>query len=324
MSTKEAYIQYQKELLRWEKQLKSAENLLKTHVLVSDKSNLVQNVFFLLNCETRWKSAGKFAKYLMSLHNALFGCESASSKSGFIGSALDRFEREMHLLAFNSSETSRGIEELFFDLSRVISIGMIYTLTQITGNIKEKFPSEDLAAAKKGEALLKELAQIYLLGTNSLGAIFKAIAIHFGLSEKTQKKVAHLGVFRTLIILSLLNEVQEHRNEELLEILMPFFSESIEGMKEAILDTIDRRTMEEKVALSVDNQIKIMEQSLQLRDSSALIKGISNLLEAWGISPEDLKNDIKKVSETCHTISFHVKNAIKAIRTPRPHVDQAA
>lgn len=320
----ESELLYQKELLQWEKQLKAARNLLKSHPLVNEKSSIIQSTLSLLSFETKWRSVGKFSKYLIALQIAFQGAEETPEKGGIIGPNLSKFQNEIQKLTLPSHEILKGVKEILSELLFLVSIITLYLTREVLGKAIDNMPQSDLVAAEKGVAFLKELGQLFIVGSQTIRSLFLSITLRLGLSEKDQKHVSELAIFKILVLLITLNEMESRKNEDLTDRLMPFFIQPIQSLRECLGESVDKGILDQTQALNIENQVSVIYHAALNKDREALQQGIEKTLQAWDIPYEEFKSDIRRLIDFCDLIDFHLAQVSQTIRTPRAHVDQAA
>jgi hypothetical protein len=303
---------HQRRLNRLGTELSATAQLLNQHVLTSEKLTLVQNALTCLSWQTRWSSSGPLARFLISYQSAaLLGTTLATSSTGFIGPEMERYNQvSYHLMKSYLDPDAMGLMDLLAITTQLLTIGVIYTSTQLLGFQKEMFPRHDPGAAKKGALLFRDLGLRFLFGSDIVKTTLAMLAKELGIEDRHQKIIGEIGHLHLLILLYMLHD----EDSELLETLSSFMLSSIEAMEQAL----DKVSMEEDKRLIAASQLHVFHQALKKRENKAITQVIEEGLEAFQLSYKALKEEGKQLSRFCNQLNLsfdHIFNQVESATT---------
>lgn len=300
---------YQNRMRRLGHQLALSEHLLKTHPLVQNKLTVLQTLLHYFNLQMQWTLAGPSARLLMTFRSALQAQESEKSQTGFVGPALHRLQQGVgHLMHVSLSGSERDITSLLLTFTQVIALGSIYLATQLVENWKRLFPQEDPAAAQKAMLLLRELGLTFLLGSRTAESAFRSVGQGLKLKESSQKRITDIGMFFLLSLLILIEEHDHSHEEEFFETVKRFMEPTFESIEYALNQAQAEHLFEEEQSLLAFNQLQLIRSAVDSKDEETFKQVLANSLEAFGLSYQGVKQDLKRLIVFCSQLNESFRN----------------
>src|SRR5262249_45378073 len=148
-------ITYDDKIKRLRRQLSLSENRLRQHPAVKHKLILLQNLLNRFNLQMQWKLAGPTARLFMIFQASLQGEESAKSKTGFIGPALQKMQDLVaYIMEASLSPSEKAVVPLLLNFTQLFAIILMALVTQLDEDGKRLFSQHEPAMAKEAQHLL--------------------------------------------------------------------------------------------------------------------------------------------------------------------------
>jgi hypothetical protein len=313
--------EYQKQLNRLSHQLTLAEQLLKRHPLLNEKSAFFQAILRLLNLRIYWSSSGKLAPLLMTFHMALIGSTRESSAAGFMGKIPYTLQQvEAKLMGAYLPLPSLGLTDFLLLANQTITVGVIYLATQLTNGWKGVFPRKDPVAARRGASLYQELVILFLLNSGFMQQLFKSLAKSLEVGEKEQKVIVDIGIFQ--LCLSLFALVDQY--SELPESLARFMKPTLDSLDAALQKAQARGLIEEQAASTALSQVQLFRLALEDGNKEMMTQALEEGFNAFDLSYEDFKKDLKMTAAFCSQLNDSLKNTFDQQKQAMTTLTQAA
>jgi len=303
-------VSYKNRLKRLAHQLSLSEQLMQNHPSVKEKWGILHTLLHGFNLQMQWTLAGPSARLLMTFQSALQAQGTEQSQTGFVGPAMQRLQQSASLLMEASLYSNeRDLAPLLLAFTQVISLTTIYVSTQLLENWKIFFPQdEDPIAAKKAGLLLKELGLTFLLGTRTAESAFHSIGQGLGLTERSQKRVTNIGMCFLLILLIMTEEREDLGESEWLETIKRFLLPTLESVEISIQEAEAHHLIMNNEALLAMNQVHLIRQALETSNGEALKQALETSFENLGISFEEVKKDVQRLSAFCAQLNKSFRN----------------
>lgn len=306
---------YREKLERLGKQLLQTEAVLQSHPLVNEKLVILQTVVRFFCLQTDWSVAGPLARFSMTMETALLGHLAGQSQASIIGPAIHKMQQGFKKLletVFNPSE--KKWVDLVGMFTEVMTVALVYVSTQLLGNWKRVFDSDDPGSMKQAGLLLRELGLTYILAGSVLESPYRILGKQLNLSEKKQERLGHIGLAYLLLILLLVNEEDEPLNEDLFGLAAKFLAPTLQSLEECSVDFSLRSDDENRgvdFSLRSDNndfspRIELIKQSLH--DPAALKQAIMGSFEVFGLPYHEVRKDLRRLIEVNKNIYESFKN----------------
>ncbi len=306
-------------------QLALSEHLLQTHPFVKDKLSVLQTVLHYLNLQMQWNLAGSPARLLMTFRAALQAQEIEKSQTGFIGPAFSRLQEGIARLMHASLRTSeRELTSILLTFTQVMTLTAFFTATQLVENWKRLFPQDDPAAAQKAGLLLRELGLTFVLGSRAIEIAFRSICQGLNLKEDSQKRITDIGMFFLLSLLILIEEQDHAYEEEFFDTVKRFLKPTLESVEYALHEAQAEHLFEQQQAELALNQFQFIQSALNSEDEVSFKQSLVDGLEAFGLSYQEVKGDLKRLIIFCSQLNESFRNIFYQTNLTATTVIQAA
>ena len=293
------HIAYRSKLDRLTTQLNHTQKLLKRE----SRLVVLQTVLQALRLQAEWKNAAPIARLLFSFEIALHAQEREKSQTGFIGPALDQWLRKVvRFMQVNLSRAEAEVSSLLLPLTEAIAIGSLMITVYLMEKGKRTVPQEDRAAAQLAAQLYRELGLIFLIGTRAIAGIFESVAHAMGCNKKTQQRVAGIGMSVILSLLIVAEQSGDSCSEEFLETMMNFLKPHLQNVEVAIREGRTNGILEEEPANALLLQLQAMRHMNVVSLEEPLRVAFQSAFEAFGLSYEEVKQDVKRLKEECKVL----------------------
>jgi hypothetical protein len=309
-------VSYQNKLKRLSRQMAQSEQLLQHHPLVKGKWAILQTLLNRFNWQMQWSMAGPSARLLMTFQTALYAQGTEQSQTGFMGPAILQIQQLMgRLIQASLKPSERDLAPLLVTVTQLIAMGAIFIATQLVENWKSLFPQdEDPIAAEKAGWLLREMGLNFLLGSKAAESAFCSVGKGMGLKEESKKKITDIGMCYLLTSLFLLHEDDSSQEESFLDTVKHFLEPTLHSIEQALQEAEKERIIEKEQAFLALNQIQMIRQALNKGNREELKQALSTSFDMLGMSIQEVKRDIGRISAFCAQINRNFKNIFD--RTP--------
>lgn len=309
-------VSYQNKIKRLSRQMVQSEQVLQNHPLVKGKWVILQTLLHRFNCQMQWSMTGASARLLMTFQTALHAQGIEQSQTGFMGPAILQIQQVMERLVQASLKPSeRDLAPLLVTMTQLITMGAIFIATQLVENWKSLFPQdEDPIAAEKAGWLLREMGLNFLLGSRAAESAFRSVGKGLELPEESKKKITDIGMCFLLIVLFLLHEDSSSQEESFFDTVKHFLEPTVLSIEQIIQEAKHDNFFEKEHASFAINQVQLIHQALNKGNREELKQALSTSFEMLGMSLQDVKKDIRKISAFCAQLNKNFKNIFD--RTP--------
>lgn len=284
---------HKEKLERMELQLTRTAKTLETSPLTQETLSMVQAQLNGLSLQTRWTLAGPLARLIMTEEIALLGHEKDKSLAGFTGPSLNKLQQATGKLMASILPPESGNTGLLLTSTQVLTLILVYVVTQILGNSKELFPKGDPAATAEAGKFYQELGLIFILSSKTIESAFQLVTRGLDIDEQHQKQIGAIGLLYMLLILMTLTDADDSKNEDLMETLQKYMTAPLNSLEEAIQKAASKSIIDEDLEVRASSQFQLVRMALEKGEPEALVQSIKSALEALGLPYDEIKNDVK-------------------------------
>lgn len=271
--------------------------------VLGDGGAALKEGIHLLHLQTGLKTSGPHARLLLTLHTAWIGSLQSESVAGLIGPGVDSIQSGVTALMTTAvGRYNPGTKELTKTLVSMMGVGAVYLSSIVLGQWKEKFKGYNPLYLKSSGTLFKELGVIFITASGLWDAVFNLLMEAANLPEEGRK--GFLDVSRAYFLLTVLyasESDKESKVAEMWETLLPFLKTAFPSIEKLAAESIvagdGARTG------PIRSYLQVIKGALENEDTQALKRAIEDLFLLFGVSKENLLEEMVAMSEGCQAIA---------------------
>ena len=117
-----------------------------------------------------------------------------------------------------------------------------------------------------------------------------------------------IGMAFLLVLLMLSQENEASEKDEFLDMLKHFMQPSLKSVEETLQEVENDNLFESEQLLLGMNQIQLIRQALDASDRKELEQALAESFDMLGVSLEEVKRDIQRLSAFCTQLNRSFKN----------------